>query len=316
MNVDYISKRDRVISEELVLKPTVQGNGLLNSLIDTLPIPLHLPGYNYAGPGTPLDLHLEHGVKPVNKLDEAAMYHDIAYSNSHDLKDRHAADYVLQEEAWKRVKAPDASLEEKANAWLVTTAMRAKRAVGAGVRKTKYINYPANLDEDDMMKLKKALTKGTGVTLVFRCNRTKESISGDAQLPLSAKQIRRVKQFHSQNKNVRVCISATQLKNALTVEGGFLPALLAAVPAITAVGSLIAQGVKAYNDKKANDKLVEEKIRHNKAVEAITSKSKGSGVYLNKRPVSSKSADDEKSTTGNGLYRVLMKAKKSRSNQF
>lgn len=262
MSRDYISEREKKITDEFLPKPVVKGDGLINSLIDNLPVPLHLPGYNYAGPGTPLDLHLERGVKPCNKLDEAAMHHDIAYSKSSDLKDRHAADYVLQEEAWKRVKAEDSSMGERANAWLVTTAMKAKRALGAGLRKTKYIDYPANLDEDDMIKLRNALDKGIGVTLLFRCNRTKESISGDAQLPLSAKQIRRVKQFHGQNKDVKVCISAAQLKQAMSVEGGFLPALIAAAPALAAVGSLITQGVKAYNDKKANDKLVEERIRH------------------------------------------------------
>lgn len=320
MSLDYISKRDKKIVDEFLPKPVIKGDGLLNSLIDNLPMPLHIPGYNYAGPGTPLDLYLEKGVKPCNKLDEAARKHDIAYSKSSDLKDRHEADYVLQEEAWKRVKAPDASVGEKACSWLVTTAMKAKRALGAGVRKTKYIDYPANLDEEDLEKLRKALDKGTGAVVTFRCNRTKESISDEPQIPLSAKQIQRVKSHHSKTKDVVVRLTADQLKNAKTVEGGFLGDLL--IPIVTS-------GINAYNNKKANDRLVEERIRHNKAMETLTTPSKGDGVYINKKGDGvyiNKKGDGvyinkkvEKgdgvgktsNVTGNGLYQELLKKKKS-----
>lgn len=36
----------------------------------------HLPGYNYAGPGTNLHRRLREGVLPVNQLDRAALEHD------------------------------------------------------------------------------------------------------------------------------------------------------------------------------------------------------------------------------------------------
>jgi len=85
---------------KLFPKP-VSGKGLVNSLINNLPFEMHLPGgYQYAGPGTNLELKLEKGVKPKNKLDEAAMFHDIAYSKSKNLQKRHAADKILQETAW------------------------------------------------------------------------------------------------------------------------------------------------------------------------------------------------------------------------
>jgi hypothetical protein len=38
----------------------------------------HLPGYNFCGPGTNVTRRLRSGVKPVNKLDAAALEHDIA----------------------------------------------------------------------------------------------------------------------------------------------------------------------------------------------------------------------------------------------
>ncbi|KAK7580375.1 hypothetical protein V9T40_001004 [Parthenolecanium corni] len=283
---DYIERRDRKYVDEFIPKPVVDGKGLINSLIDNLPVPLHLPGYNYAGPGTPLDLHLERGVKPINKLDEAAMKHDIAYSKSEALNQRHDADFVLQEEAWKRVKADDSSFGEKANAWLVTNTMKVKRAIGAGVSKPRYTEYPGNLDENDLEKLKKAANGRKGLTITFKCNRTKESIAGDIRIPLTVKQMRGVKTAHSKKQDAKVRLSSAQLKYMATTEGGFLPALLAAVPAIAAVGSLITQGVSAYNNKKANDKLVEERKRHNKVMEESTvgKSTEGKGIYILKKP--------------------------------
>ena len=38
----------------------------------------HLPGYNFCGPGTNVHRRLRNGVKPVNKLDAAALQHDLA----------------------------------------------------------------------------------------------------------------------------------------------------------------------------------------------------------------------------------------------
>src|SRR5438552_12785128 len=126
--INYNSKRSETI-KNLFPRP-VRGKGLMNSLINTLPFEAHVPGYNYLGPGTNFDLRREKGSKPTNKLDEAAMLHDLAYSKTNNLSDRHAADYKLQHDAWKRVTNPDASLGEKATAWLVTNAMKAKQAIG------------------------------------------------------------------------------------------------------------------------------------------------------------------------------------------
>lgn len=48
----------------------------MNSLIyNNLPTELHLPEYEYNGPGTNLDLKLSQSVKPINKLDESVVNH-------------------------------------------------------------------------------------------------------------------------------------------------------------------------------------------------------------------------------------------------
>ncbi|XP_071055111.1 uncharacterized protein [Onthophagus taurus] len=91
---------------------------------------LHLPGYQFCGPGTNLMKRLARGDPGINKLDRACKRHDLAYTQYTDLHNRHKADKVLAEEAWKRVLAKDSSFGEKANAWFVTNAMKVKRKLG------------------------------------------------------------------------------------------------------------------------------------------------------------------------------------------
>lgn len=40
---------------------------------------LHLPGYNYLGPGTPVVTNIINRIKPVDRNDAVAMQHDIDY---------------------------------------------------------------------------------------------------------------------------------------------------------------------------------------------------------------------------------------------
>ncbi len=108
------------------------GDGLIDDGINNTPIEFHWPGFEYLGPGTNNYLKQEKGIKPANKLDELAMDHDNFYSENKDIEKRHKADYVLQEGAWKRFLAPDASLGEKIPAWVTTSAMKLKRFLGAG----------------------------------------------------------------------------------------------------------------------------------------------------------------------------------------
>ncbi|KAL4153479.1 hypothetical protein QTP88_001312 [Uroleucon formosanum] len=106
---------------------TNSGTGLLNTVINSLPIELHLPGYQYCGPGTNLKKRLALGQSGINGLDSACREHDIAYDKSNSLSERSVADSILEERAWSRVGARDADYKEKAAAWLVTTGMKAKR---------------------------------------------------------------------------------------------------------------------------------------------------------------------------------------------
>src|SRR5436190_3012793 len=95
----------------LYVKPYI-GKGILNTIIDNLPISLHVPGYNYCGPGTKL-----RGQPAVNKLDEYCKQHDVFYSKNTNTAARNKADLVLADQAWERVKSSDASIGERAAAY-------------------------------------------------------------------------------------------------------------------------------------------------------------------------------------------------------
>lgn len=117
-----------------------KGRGLLNKLIDKLPVELHLPAglnktYNYCGGGTKLSKRLARGDRGINPLDEACREHDINYSFFKDDESRRMADKELASKALERLHAKDASVGEKIAAAGVTGAMKLKSKLGMGFEK-------------------------------------------------------------------------------------------------------------------------------------------------------------------------------------
>lgn len=117
----------------LYLKPYV-GRGLLNSIINNLPVNMRLPSYNYCGPGNNTERDLANNVPAKNKLDSYCKEHDIFYMKNPDIAARNQADMRLAEKAWTRVLAKDSSLAEKAAAYVVTNLMKAKSKMGMGLQ--------------------------------------------------------------------------------------------------------------------------------------------------------------------------------------
>src|SRR5271156_2931418 len=70
----------------------------VNLLNNVLPFEKHLPGMRYCGPGTRMDLRVDEngipfpGNEPVDRVDEAALKHDLSYFKYDDLKNRNKAD--------------------------------------------------------------------------------------------------------------------------------------------------------------------------------------------------------------------------------
>ncbi|EFN77258.1 hypothetical protein EAI_03016, partial [Harpegnathos saltator] len=86
---------------------------------------LYIPRYQFCGPGTLLVKRLARGDQDINSLDAACHEHDIAYSRSNNLIDRHAADEILAVKARKRITSKESTLGEKAAAAVVLAAMKA-----------------------------------------------------------------------------------------------------------------------------------------------------------------------------------------------
>jgi hypothetical protein len=237
-----------------------EGRGLVNSIINRLPVELHIPGYQYCGPGTKLDKRLTRGDPGINQLDKACKEHDIAYSQHKDIKQRHIADQLLEDRAWRRVKSRDAGLGEKSAAWAVTNTMKVKRKLGMGLSPQK-----KTCRKDIFLRAKRALKN-------FKHNDVKEG----AKISLAAAKLA-VRQAGGR-KNVKVPRIIPIPKT-----GGFLP-LIPLFAGLSALGGLAggAAGItSAVNKVKAARKQLEESQRHNRAMEEIAlSKKKGSGLFL------------------------------------
>jgi hypothetical protein len=229
-----------------------RGGGIVNDFISNLKTELHLPGYNFIGPGTRLKERLARGDKGINPLDEAGREHDIAYSRYKDLPARHRADQVLENKAWERVKAKDAKFKEKAAAWLVTNVMKAKRKLGMGVAFRGRVVKPASKG----LRKSKTLRQNIKTALVAARQAVK-SVGGR-------------KKIH------------TPRIIPVPKTGGILPLIplfagLSALGALTGGSAAVANAVN--QSKNARKKLVESE-RHNKTMEAIALGKKGSGLYL------------------------------------
>ena len=111
-----------------------EGSGFLNNLINNLPFELHVPGYQFLGPGTRLEKRLARGDQGINDLDRAAMEHDKFYRDNKDTKSRNdIADKVLQNKAWDIALSSDHDIGQRLVAVPTAGAMWLKRKFGMGL---------------------------------------------------------------------------------------------------------------------------------------------------------------------------------------
>lgn len=232
----------------VINKLDMKGRGLLNTAINNLPFELHLPGYNYCGPGTKLHKRLLRGDKGVNALDNACMYHDIAYDKHSNIKDRHSADLELYKMAKQRLKSKDAGKGEKLASWLVSKVMKSKIRAGAGIKSFKH--FVGKIRSD--LKKNKTKNKGNAINTAY----------------IIAKKV------FSKANNVRVPRLIPIPKT-----GGILP-LIPIFAGLSALGSLAggAAGIaKVIGGYKTASKNLAESERHNKMMESIAL---GKGLHL------------------------------------
>lgn len=238
----------------------MKGSGLVNNLINNLPFELHLPGYNYCGPGTKLRKRLLRGDRGINRLDDACMQHDIAYTKYPDLKLRHKADLELVKMAKQRIRSKNAGKGEKLASWVVSKVMSSKLKAGAGIKSLKSVISKIR----SHVKKNKPRSHGSAIKCAY--NVAKKLISKNAKIRLP-----------------RII--------PLPKTGGILP-LIPIFAGLSALGSLAggAAGIaKAVNDYKSAQKNLNESERHNKVMESIAlgkglyvkPYKKGNGLFLN-----------------------------------
>lgn len=246
------------------------GTGIVNTLINKLPFEAHIPGYRFCGPGTRLQKRLVRGDSGVNPLDEACKQHDIAYSKSNALTDRHAADKVLAEKAWERVRSSDAGFGEKAAALAIAGIMKTKTKLGLGARKSRST---------------RRLRKGGAITFPAAVKRVQKQISSNKDFDLQ-----KLTQLALASIRKKKISKPKQRILKLPKTGGILPLIpiFAALSALGSLGGGAAAVAKAVNDARSAAKELKEKERHNKAMEAmnignglsIAPYKSGLGLYL------------------------------------
>ncbi|XP_031359224.1 uncharacterized protein LOC116182821 [Photinus pyralis] len=234
------------------------GKGLINNLINNLPVELHLPGYQFCGPGTRLSKRLARGDRGINPLDEACRDHDIAYSRSSNISDRHEADKNLQKAAWERFRSRNATFGEKAAALTVAGIMKGKRTLGMGTRRRTIKKRRRNTATISFNKGVQLARKYTGGNVHYDLNTTVRR----AVNALKKKKVKPPKQ--------RIL--------PIPKTGGFIP-LIPLFAALGAAGSLggAAAIARAVNGARNAAKQLEESKRHNEVMEAAAI---GKGLYL------------------------------------
>lgn len=255
----------------------VRGGGIVNSIINKLPIELHLPGYQFCGPGTKLEKRLQRGDLGINRLDSACREHDIAYENSNDIEHRRKADQKLIEGAWQRAKSKDSKIGERVNALAVVNLMKVKAKLGMGITKKQ--------KKRKMAASKRKMSAATTSTM----KKTVPSFKTVLQSAQNA--IKRRKYTFKESINAAMAAAKgvvksrkkqVQIPRIIKVPkiGGVLPFLIPLFAGLSALGALsggaagIARAVSKAGEAKNE---LEEAKRHNKTLEAI---SLGKGLYL------------------------------------
>lgn len=116
-----------------------RGKGVINKVINALPIEMHLPGHQFTGPGTQLfsgktrlnpDLTYKQWSKPINRVDEAAYKHDVCYSKNKDTKTRNE---ICDREMLKEMDdISDPTIRERIDRGIVKPIIWSKQKFGMG----------------------------------------------------------------------------------------------------------------------------------------------------------------------------------------
>lgn len=132
-------RRRRQQQQQQHKRPRRLGKGILNTVLDHLPISATLANTNYCGPQSNSEALIKAGVKPASKLDAFCLEHKKTYNRTSDDAERSRADKQLLRDAWSRVGAVDSGLSERAAALVTAGAMKGKLMLGQGLKRKKRV---------------------------------------------------------------------------------------------------------------------------------------------------------------------------------
>lgn len=271
------------------------GKGLLNTLINKLPFEMHVPTYQFCGPGTKLDKRLKRNDPGINELDRACKEHDIAYANNKNTAERNQADKILARKAWERVKASDAGFGEKAVALGISGIMKAKSKLGMGFKKkakSSKKKKKKNMRKSGSGVKRKPAKLSTSIPQIYKNivenvkseikNKKPQNLSRATELAIEAAKVA-VKKHKISKKNIK-----KGLPRIIPVPkiGGALPLIpifagLSALGALMGGSASVANAVTSANNAK---KKFKEAQRHNQTMEAIaigkSGEKTGAGLYI------------------------------------
>ena len=121
--------------------------GMLNTVSKNIQLPfqkfkgeIHIPGMQFAGPGTRLDHRLKDDgspkdfSKPIDRVDEAAYYHDLAYNKYNDTENRNIADREMLQQL-DSIENP--SVRERIEMAIIRPLINTKQKFGLGLKDRK-----------------------------------------------------------------------------------------------------------------------------------------------------------------------------------
>lgn len=309
----------------------IRGKGLVNWAIKNIPFEMHIPGYQYCGPGTKLRERLARNDPGINPLDHACKEHDIAYSKFKDTKERNIADKILAEKAWQRAKSSDASISERAAALAITNIMKTKAMMGMGLggKISTLLNHKyskegrsGKINRKKVNNAKMARTGRTTTTKQGRKKKKSKKLTAKAifrEAKAKAKEAIKKKRVRTVDKAAQVAEKAAitqvgrifkknkhppipplEVENELRVipvpkQGAALP-LIPIFAGLSALGALMGGSASIANAAVSASRAKKdfaEAQRHNQTMEAIAiGKNSNTGSGLYLRPYK----------TGFGLY--------------
>jgi len=118
-------------------------SSMLNNVTSGIKLPwtkfkgeMHIPGMNFAGPGTNLNKRLtptgpyHDWSKPVDRVDEAAYHHDLAYQKFSDTPNRNIADKTMLQQMDEIINP---SIRERVERAIIKPIISTKVMFGLGI---------------------------------------------------------------------------------------------------------------------------------------------------------------------------------------